>query len=487
MRLSTLIPEPLSCQISGDTDIPITGLTEDSREVKPGFIFAAISGMQTDGTQFITDAIKNGAVAVIAPPDADVSPEITAIRHPEPRAVLGHMAARWYGAVPRMIAAVTGTNGKTSVAHFARQLWHILGKSAASIGTLGIFRDAHTRLYDTAQPMTTPDTLFLHETLKNLAGQGVEYLALEASSHGLAQHRLAGVAINIGAFTNFSRDHLDYHDSEEAYFAAKMCLFDTVIVDQGAAVLNADIPEYPEIEKHCATRDLRVLRYGADAPEIQLHEITPEQASQRMRVTVEGKEYTLTLPLIGDFQAQNVLCACGIVIASGQESARVIAACEQLTAVPGRLQHIGETPSGAHIYVDYAHTPDALAHVLQAVRPHISGTLSVVFGCGGDRDPGKRPLMGKIACEAADQVIITDDNPRSEDPAQIRQEILAACDKNAQEIGDRETAIATAIKALNPGDTLIIAGKGHEDYQIIGDTTLHFDDAKIAKKYLSQA
>jgi UDP-N-acetylmuramoyl-L-alanyl-D-glutamate--2,6-diaminopimelate ligase len=390
------------------------------------------------------------------------------------------LAARFYGRQPRTIAAVTGTNGKTSVAHFTREIWAATGHAAASLGTLGLVSPQGRR----PGALTTPDPVGLHRDLAGLAASGIEHVALEASSHGLAQHRLDGVRIAAAAFTNLTRDHLDYHVDMEAYRAAKERLFSELLPAGEAAVLNADSPEFARLTALCRGRGHRIIGYGHRAgSDLRLLQREPGSFGQRLAIAAFGSTHRLELPLVGAFQAMNALAALGLALATGTPPEAVFAAVPGLPGVPGRLQLVGQAAAGAPVFVDYAHTPDALAAVLTALRPHAAGRLLVVFGAGGDRDRGKRPQMGRTAAALADRVYVTDDNPRSEDPAAIRRAILAAA-PDAVEIGDRGAAIAAAIGELRPGDVLVIAGKGHESGQIVRDAVLPFDDALVAREVL---
>lgn len=462
----------------------IAGLTSDSRQVKPGFLFAALPGSRADGRDFIGGAIERGAVAILAPPGADDRGTaadlnrrgIPLIVDENPRRRFALMAARFFSDQPSTVAAVTGTNGKTSVVWFLRQIWAGLGHKAASLGTLGL----HAPNVQISGRLTTPDPVQLHRTLARLKVTGVEYLALEASSHGLAQHRLDGVRIAAAAFTNLSRDHLDYHGSADAYLLAKARLFSDLVADDGSAVLNADAPHAADMEAIAERRGLRILTFGARGRDIRLDGIEAVGDGQRLTVTVGGETNQVLLPLVGDFQAWNALSALGLAVATGADTRAALATLETLVGVPGRLEQVARMNSGASVYVDYAHSPDALASVLRALRPQAWGKLFVVFGCGGDRDQGKRPEMGRIAAELADRVVVTDDNPRGEAPADIRRQILAAC-PGAIEIGERAEAIAFAISELEAGDVLVVAGKGHETGQTIGDRVLPFDDAEVAR------
>jgi UDP-N-acetylmuramoyl-L-alanyl-D-glutamate--2,6-diaminopimelate ligase len=468
--------------ISKDTDI--VGLTCDSRLVEPGFLFAALAGARADGRAFIPEAMRRGAAAVLAPPGTRIEtrePPVPLLVDDNPRRRFALMAARFFASQPRTVAAVTGTNGKTSVVSFLRQVWTRLGRQAAGLGTLGIAAPG----LEVAGSLTTPDPVELHRILADLAGRGVECLAMEASSHGLAQHRLDGVRVAAGAFTNLSRDHLDYHGSMESYLEAKTRLFSDIMGAGGVAVVNADGPYGEAVRAACAARGHRIITYGAGGEDIRLEDAAPLPEGQRLRLTVMGRAHTVTLPLVGVFQAENALCALGLALACGEDETRAVAALEGLDGAPGRVQRIAGHPGGAAVFVDYAHTPDALANVLGALRPHARGRLFVVFGCGGDRDPGKRPQMGRTACALADVVIVTDDNPRSEDAARIRRQILAACE-GARDIADRRQAIAAAVAELRPGDLLVVAGKGHEQGQIVGDEVRPFDDAEVLRAAIGE-
>ncbi len=469
----------------------ITGLTADSRQVQPGFLFAALAGTQTDGRRFASEAVAKGAVAVLTDNpaalalDGAAKERIAIVADPNPQRLLALMAARFYPRRPKTIAAVTGTNGKTSVAHFTREIWQALGHPAASLGTLGWVVGAERR----PGALTTPDPVALHRMLSELAGRGVDHAAIEASSHGLAQYRLDGLDVAAAAFTNLTRDHLDYHGDIDAYRAAKDRLFTALLAPGGTAVLNADSTEFARLAALVRGRGGRVVSYGgAEGADLRLLARQPRRDGQLLSLSLDGARHEIELKLIGDFQAMNVLAALGLAIATGSDAARAVAALPSLTTVPGRMQLVGERVfaegGGAAVFVDYAHTPDALATVLAAARPHAERRLAVVFGAGGDRDTGKRPLMGQVATERADRIYVTDDNPRSEEPAAIRRAILTAA-PGAREIGDRRTAIRAAIAALEPGDVLVIAGKGHETGQIVGKETLPFDDVVVAREALA--
>lgn len=470
-----------------DRDPEITGLTADSRAVGPGYLFAALPGASMDGRDFIPDAIARGAVAILAPEGTILAPDGTALKDPDadvpvvtdpdPRRRLSLMAAKFFDGQPRIAAAVTGTNGKTSVAWFTRLIWAELGHRAASLGTLGLMApDAEPK-----PTLTTPDPVALHAELRALADDGVDYVVLEASSHGIEQSRMDGVALTAAAFTNLTRDHLDYHGSFEAYRAAKLRLFDTMLPDGATAVLNADAPDFPLFAKTWRDKGGKVLSFGTAGEDIRLEGAVPEADGQRLTVTMAGKQREFLLPLAGAFQASNVLCALGLVIACGDDAEAAVEILPRLTGVPGRMEMAARRSNGAPVYVDYAHTPDALENVLRALRPHTKNRLVAVFGCGGDRDTGKRPLMGEIGNRLSDVPIVTDDNPRTEDAAAIRREVMAAC-PNGREIGDRAEAIRAAAALLEPGDILVVAGKGHETGQIVGDEVKPFDDRIQARE-----
>lgn len=453
-------------------DVDILGLTSDSRHVEPGYLFAALRGSKADGAAFIEDAISRGAAAIIAAPEVDTKPStVPMLATADPRRALSLAAARFFGAQPETIVAVTGTAGKTSVAAFTRQIWQTAGMTAASIGTTGV--EAPGRVEYGA--LTTPDPVELHRLLAELVEAGVTCAAMEASSHGLVQRRLDGVRLAAGAFTNLGRDHMDYHVDMADYHRAKMRLFDTLLPKGAPAIIFADDEWSKRTEDAARGAGVDVRTVGRNGTFIALKRVEHERHRQRAEVSVDGEFYEFTLPLAGDFQVANALIAAGLAISTGVEPQTAIGALETLQGAPGRLDLAGSTEQGAPVYVDYAHKPDALRNVLQSVRPFTTGRVIVVFGCGGDRDRGKRPLMGSIASELADQVIVTDDNPRSEVPAAIRAEILAATPE-AIEIADRRDAIQHAVSLLQRGDTLIVAGKGHETGQTVGENTLPFSD-----------
>jgi UDP-N-acetylmuramoyl-L-alanyl-D-glutamate--2,6-diaminopimelate ligase len=469
VKLRDLLPEAApDSRIDG---IEVAGVTSDSRKVKPGFLFVAIAGNKTDGARFVKQAASDGAVALAAEQRPDTLPDAMAfIRAANPRRLLALAAAKIFPRQPATIAAVTGTSGKTSVAAFTRQIWSELGYRAASIGTVGVVSPQGERYGS----LTTPDPVELHRTLDQLAKEGVTHLALEASSHGLDQHRLDGVRIAAGGFTNLSRDHLDYHPSIEAYLAAKLRLFEDLLPAGGAAVIGVDDCYAHQVVEVAKKRGLKIIAVGEQGADIKFAGATIDGFNQIVTIVHEGRIYKVRLPLVGAFQVQNAGIAAGLAIATGAEPSRAFAAMEKLVGAKGRLELAG-THNGAPIFIDYAHKPDALKKALESLRPYARGKLVVVFGAGGDRDTGKRPIMGRIASENADRVIVTDDNPRSESPAAIRAAILAQA-PGAVEIGDRAEAIQKSIAALASGDVLLIAGKGHEVGQIIGDRVVPFSD-----------
>ena len=465
-----------------DPELSVGEPSLDSRSARAGDVFFALSGAKTDGLAHAGDAIGRGAVAVVAEAERPhwLDPAISYVRVGNARRAVALAAARAFPRQPETIAAVTGTSGKTSVAAFTRQIWQGLGFPAASLGTLGVVAPSGA-VYGS---FTTPDPIELHRTLHALAEQGVTHLCVEASSHGLDQHRLDGVRLKAGGFTNLSRDHLDYHPDMEAYLHAKMRLFRDLVPRGGGAAVWVDTTEGSHVAQMAAEHELNVLGIGVAGAGIALLSRADEGLGQRLEIEIKGRRQTLTLPLVGAFQACNALVAAGLVLLTGSPAGEVLPLLETLEGVPGRLELVG-TRDGAGVFVDYAHKPDALANALDALRPYASGRLIVVFGCGGDRDRGKRPIMGGIAAAKADIVIVTDDNPRGEDPASIRAAILASA-VGAREIGDRAEAISAAIALAGPGDVVLIAGKGHETGQIIGDRTLPFSDRDVAVELLGR-
>jgi UDP-N-acetylmuramoyl-L-alanyl-D-glutamate--2,6-diaminopimelate ligase len=462
--------------------LDIGGVAADSRTIRPGSLFVAIAGNKTDGNTFIAASVAAGAVAVVAEkqPHAPLPSGIAFVRVGNARRALALIAAKIFPRQPQTVAAVTGTSGKTSVAAFARQIWTALGHRAASIGTIGIVSPRG----ETYGSLTTPDPVALHRSLDALASEGVTHLAIEASSHGLDQFRLDGLRLAAAAFTNITRDHLDYHPTFEAYFAAKLRLFESLVPEGGAAIVDVDHPHADAVLAAAKARGLSIVTVGRKATGIRIVDTAIDGFAQTVRVEHGGKTYRVRLPLVGEFQVENALVAAGIAIATGGDAANVFSALEHLTGAKGRLELVG-VGNGAPVFIDYAHKPDALAKALDALRPAARGRLVVVFGAGGDRDRGKRPLMGAVAIEKADRVIVTDDNPRSEDAATIRAAILASA-RGAVEIGDRREAIRTAIAELRQGDVLLIAGKGHETGQIIGDRIVPFSDHEAVAAALKE-
>jgi len=465
--------------MNGLPGIQLAGLTADSRKVRPGYLFAALPGSKLDGRQFIRAAVAAGAVAVLAPDDTDpalVPDGVTLITDANPRRRLARMAAALYPEQPSTIVAVTGTNGKTSVASFTRQIWTALGHDAASIGTLGIVAPGAVA----GPSLTTPDPVALHAGLADLASRRIDHLAMEASSHGLEQYRLDGVRFAAAGFTNLTRDHLDYHGSMQAYFDAKLRLFNELLSDGGVAVANADDPEFATIRDRVERRKLAMLSFGFGASDLRCTKAVAEAGGFQLEIDAMGDAFTVDFALPGRFQIANALCATGLAIACGASASHVVPLLSRLEGVPGRLQRAARLDNDADVYVDYAHTPDALNAVLDAMRPHVTGKLHLVFGCGGDRDKGKRAQMGAIANELADKIIVTDDNPRTEDAAAIRAQIMTSC-RRAREIGNRAEAIAAAVARLDRGDVLIVAGKGHEQGQIVGEEVIPFDDVEVVR------
>src|SRR5262245_7961785 len=471
MKLKDLLTIDAISDVRFDA-LDVRGITADSRAVKPGDLFVAIAGSKQDGLRFVAPAVAGGAVAIMAERVPPVPlPDGTAfVRVGDARRALALAASRFFPVQPETIAAITGTSGKTSVAAFTRQIWAATGEAAASIGTVGLVAPKREQYGS----LTTPDPVALHRSLDELAGEGVTHLAIEASSHGLDQRRLDGVRIAAAGFTNISRDHLDYHPSLEAYLAAKLRLFTELVQPRGAAVIHVDHAHADAVVAAAKQRRLRLLTVGREGKGIRLVDAAIDGFAQTLKVVHAGTTYAVRLPLPGAFQVENALIAAGLAIATGSEPKAVFTALALLNGARGRLDLVGQK-NGAPIFVDYAHKPDALAKALEALRPYATGRLVVVFGCGGDRDAGKRPMMGEIAAAKADRVIVTDDNPRSEDPAAIRSAILQSA-PGAIEIGDRRVAIHSAIAELRHGDVLLIAGKGHETGQIVGKQTLPFSD-----------
>ncbi|PLL10970.1 UDP-N-acetylmuramoyl-L-alanyl-D-glutamate--2,6-diaminopimelate ligase [Tabrizicola sp. TH137] len=467
----------------GGADPVLSGVTVDSRAVKPGFLFAALPGARLHGAEFIGPALRMGAAAVLTDAaGARIAGEALAgsgaalVVAEDARAALSGAAALWFGAQPGVMVAVTGTNGKTSVATFTRQIWAALGHEAINIGTTGV-----EGAWSAPSSHTTPDAITLHAMLAQAVAAGVTHAAMEASSHGLDQRRMDGVRLAAAGFTNFTQDHLDYHGTMEAYFAAKAELFGRVLPDDGVAVVNLNDPNGARMAEVARARGQRVLTVGHGAGcDLRITGQRAEATGQEVRFVWQGVQaHQVKLALIGGFQAENVALAAGLVIAAGEEPAAVFGVLPKLTGVRGRMQLAATRANGAAVFVDYAHTPDAIATALKALRPHVMGRIVIVFGAGGDRDRLKRPLMGAAAREFADVLFVTDDNPRSEEPEVIRAEILQACPE-ANEVGDRAEAILRGVDALGPGDALLIAGKGHETGQIIKGDVYPFDDVEQA-------
>lgn len=469
--------------IRGAPALEVTGITADSRKVKPGFLFAALQGVSKDGRDYIDGAIKAGAVAILTD-DRPGEWSVPSIKAGEPRLALAQAAAAFYPMQPRTVAAVTGTNGKSSTVDFLRQIWASMGRPAASMGTLGAI--GPSGVVDLGH--TTPDPVAIHATLDKLAREGVQHVAMEASSHGLSQYRLHGVKLSAGAFTNLTQDHLDYHSDFNDYRQAKMKLFSELLPKGAPAVINADSPELDAFEAAAVKAGLKPFTVGWRGRDLRISEALPRGTGQDLVIQWgegAGNERTVHLPLIGEFQALNALCAAGIAMALGDDVNKVLDGLAVLKGVHGRLELVGQTAAKAPVFVDYAHTPDGLNVLLRAARPHVRGKLIVVFGCGGDRDATKRPIMGDVARRLADEVIVTDDNPRSEDPVKIRAAIRKGA-PDASEIGDRAAAIMEGVKRLKPGDALLIAGKGHETGQIVKGVTIPFSDFDVARKALEE-
>ena len=457
-------------------DRTVTGFAIDHRKIAPGTVFGAFEGATFNGEDFIDDAIAAGAVAVVARPEAVVRGAMH-IAEANPRQAFAHLAATFFQPFPDHVAAVTGTNGKTSTAELTRQLWRMAGHNAASIGTLGII----TASDQAKTGLTTPDIVTFLANMSGLAREGISHAIFEASSHGLTQYRSEGVPVSVAAFTNLSRDHLDYHGTMEAYFEAKMRLFDEVVDENGCAVIWADDVWSDQVIARARKREIRLITVGEKGKGIQLLSREPTQLGQTLELRIQGDVHKIKLPLIGAYQAANALVAAGVVMASGGEVETLLSHLARLQPVRGRLERAVITKSGAPVYVDYAHTPDGLRAAIAALRPHTKGKLITVFGAGGDRDTGKRPEMGAVAVSDSDIVIVTDDNPRSEDPSLIRADVMAGA-KGAHEIGDRRYAIAFAIEHAEPDDIVLIAGKGHEQGQIIMGRVLPFDDVEVARE-----
>ena len=458
-------------ELGFDSDVLVSGLTCDSREVNPNYIFAALPGTVTDGRKYIEGAIEKGAGAILSTSGLDLP--IPYLASDNPRLDYAKMAAKLYAGQPKTLVAMTGTNGKSSTVEFLRQIWAFSGKQAACFGTLGVQAPKGYR------PLThtTPDAVALHQTLSGLKAEGVTHAAMEASSHGLDQYRLDGVKITAAGFSNLTQDHFDYHADAEEYFQAKARLFTELTPKDAPVVINVNDEYGQRLVKICGDRGQDVMQVGWSGQDIRIDEVMPRASSQIVNLVVQGKRHKIELPLAGEFQTLNAIAALGLAMVTGVQVEKALEALGHLKGVAGRMERAGQTKEGAPIFVDFAHTEDGLDKLLRSVRPHTMGKVIVAFGCGGDRDPDKRPKMGRVAAKLADDVIVTDDNPRTEDAASIRKAVLKGC-PNATEIGDRAKAIRAGIKKLSANDCLVIAGKGHEQGQIVGTKTIPFSDVK---------
>ncbi len=457
----------------------IAGIAVDSRQVKDGFIFVAIKGSAQDGHDYIKQAITNGAKAIIHQADIKKEEGIAYFQVDDPRIALSELASKFYHQQPKYILGITGTSGKSSIVHFTREILKLLGNKAVSIGTLGVIGD-----FETKSSLTTPATIDLHKILSDIADKNIDYLAIECSSHGIDQHRLDGLNFAACGFSNFSRDHLDYHSSMEEYLQAKKQIFN--IMKNGYVILNTDIPEFNELYEYCLPNH-KIIGYGkSKEARINITSIKRVGLEQKVSWKIDDHVYVSVLNLVGEFQVYNIACAIGLLMSVGINIASIMEMLPKLESVPGRMELVA-SHNGAGIFVDYAHKPEALSQSLQNLRNNTDKNLWVIFGCGGERDHGKRPIMGEISCKYADHVIVTDDNPRGEDPAIIRKEILQSCNKKAIEIGSREEAIAYVLAKLESGDNLLIAGKGHENYQLVGKEVLEFSDKNKVHELLKNS
>ena len=477
--LSALLSSNVSLSQDEKT-ILVSGITADSRQVEPGFIFAALKGVNLDGTRFVSQAIEAGAVAILVDENGSLEASVPVLAVSNPRRELAQIAARLYPAQPEVIAAVTGTAGKTSVAAFLRQIWKHAGFQAASVGTVGVVSDVEN-VYGS---LTTPDPVALHKTIDRLANAGVTHLVIEASSHGIDQYRLDGVKISTGGFTNLGRDHMDYHPTVEEYFDAKMGLVERLLPKGADFVVEPESPFGAEAAERARASQLTLLSVGENASGIELTKLERAGFAQKMTLKFGEEAHDVLLPLVGRFQVSNALVAAGMAYSTGVSAGVIVEALERLKGESGRLEYVGETSTGALVFIDYAHKVEALENVLEALRPYADNNLTCVFGCGGDRDHGKRALMGEISAKLADKTIVTDDNPRSEDPKLVRAMIMEAV-PDALEIGDREQAIFSALEQAEPGDVIVIAGKGHETGQIIKDQTFPFSDHEVVARALN--
>ena len=466
-------------ELGFDSDAHVAGLTCDSREVKPDYVFAALPGTVTDGRKYIEGAIEKGAGAILS--TAGLNLPIPYLASDNPRLEYSKMAARLYAGQPKMLVAMTGTNGKSSTVEFLRQIWAYAGHEAACFGTLGV---QSPKGY---QPLThtTPDAVALHQTLSDLKTEGVTHAAMEASSHGLDQFRLDGVKITASGFSNLTQDHFDYHTDAEDYFGAKARLFTELTPAGAPVVINVNDEFGQRLVDICKGRGQDVLQVGWSGQDIRIDEVMPRASSQLIDLVLHGKRHKIELPLAGEFQTLNAIAALGLAMVTGVKTQTALEALEHLTGVAGRMERAGQTKEGAPIFVDFAHTEDGLDKLLRSVRPHTMGKIILAFGCGGDRDPDKRPKMGRVAAKLADDVIVTDDNPRTEDAATVRKAVLSGC-PNATEIGDRAAAIRAGIEKLGANDCLVIAGKGHEQGQIVGTKVIPFSDVKQVQAALKE-
>ncbi len=488
MQLDKLLHAVESAELVGASTVDVTSIEINSKLCQKGALFAAYQGIQSDGRDYIIDAIERGTSVVLTDEEhgfrVEDYPDVSFVFHPQPRFIVALLLRVFYHHKPKNIALVTGTNGKTSVAYYTSEIWSLLGKKSASIGTLGVMLEGEKEGAAVTN-LTTPDVVTLHKALYNMAQQDIDHVIIEASSHGLLLDRLTGIEANIVSWTNITRDHLDFHGEYSHYLEAKCRIFNYLTPEDGVAILNADVDEYDMLTEFCEALDVPWLSYGYDASGLRIQNIHPTAQGQEVAFTYRHNNYKVQVPLMGKFQIYNVMCAVGIVLASGEEIQDILAVLPKLTSVPGRMEWVTTTEkTQSPVIVDYAHTPDALETVLSSVKEYtqeLGGKTVLVFGCGGDRDKGKRPLMGAVAAQLADIVVVTDDNPRKENPDQIRKEIIVNCAGCFQE-ADRKKAIAYGLDMLTKNDVLVVAGKGHEKYQIIGEDTFPFDDVEVIKE-----
>jgi UDP-N-acetylmuramoyl-L-alanyl-D-glutamate--2,6-diaminopimelate ligase len=479
MKLSTLLPHLIAPK-----DVEITGISSNSKDINPGYVFFAIRGINVNGENFIDDAIAQGAKAIVSEKTSGIYKDCVMLHSDNVRRDLSLACAQFFAPLPQKIAGVTGTSGKTSSAKFVYDMYKILGEPVGYTGTIGTYYN--DKIID---GLTTPEPFELFPLLQDMKSKGIDKVVMEISSQGLDQYRPDGLDIKVAAFTNLSRDHIDYHKTMENYLVSKTRLFSEVMNPQGIAVINADVAEGKHIEQVCKSRHLTTWTFGEKGKELKLLKLGRHADGLDLDLEILGKKYSLQTKLVGDFMAYNLLTSLGMILAleEGKNVERIIEVAGKVHNVAGRLELVATTKAGAKIYVDYAHKPEALEKVIENLRPYTQNNLIVLFGCGGNRDKGKRPIMGKIACDLADKVIVTDDNPRHEDAATIRAEIMAACNEKAINVGDRRTAIKLGASMLQAGDVLLLAGKGHEDYQKIGDETLHFSDKEEALNALQSS